>query len=166
MPDGSATSDRIVPSAVRLARALRVELELLTVRPASGWPPIDLVRPRHGEDALAQLDAADAAHVRRLAQMAADEQVRASWRLLTDDDPAIAITDHVEHRSGSLLAMHTRGRQGAGGRWRLGEIVRRVVRTSRAPILLAGPSISDQRPLDEGRSTSTLQPGRRGQVRR
>lgn len=63
-----------------------------------------------------------------------------SWRVLRDDDPSTAIVEHVRQRPGSVVAMHTHGRDGAD-RLRFGGTTMRVVRHSPAPVLITGPSV-------------------------
>lgn len=139
--DGSATSERVVPTALRWARTLGIGLELVTVRPAGTEQEVDTVRPRASERFLDDLDVREAAHVRDLAASLADDRVRPTWCVLRDDDPATAIVEHARHRPGTLVAMHTHGRHGAG-RIRFGSVTMRVVHAGRTPVLLTGPSVA------------------------
>lgn len=143
--DGSATSDHVVPIARGWAR-LGVGLEFVTVHPHARWPQVDPVRPRGTAAHHARVAEDEAAHVRRLAQRSTDDgPVRPGWHVLHDDDAANALTEHVKHRPGSLLAMHTHGLHGPRRR-RFGRTTLRVIRSSRVPILLTGPGMAAHGP--------------------
>lgn len=66
--DGSAIAERVVPVVSRLAKAADLPVEVITVRPPATEQLVDFVRPAGHDDHFEQLDAREAADVRRLAE--------------------------------------------------------------------------------------------------
>jgi nucleotide-binding universal stress UspA family protein len=125
--DGSERSESILPEAVRLARKLHAEIDVLrvampTVAAGAGEAPI-IVPP---EDPMPYLKSV----VRGLEK----EGVRARAVGL-EGRAAQAILSHLEDSKASLLCMTTHGRSGLA-RLLLGSVAEEVVRKTPCPVLL------------------------------
>jgi nucleotide-binding universal stress UspA family protein len=118
--------------AADLAKTLSARLELLHVVDAVVYapmmgPPIDLdrLREQHERAARDQLERLQAELRKKRLRCRIEVRVGA---------PASAIVDIARRRSTDLIVMATQGRRGVG-RWLLGSVAQRVVRTATCPVL-------------------------------
>jgi nucleotide-binding universal stress UspA family protein len=77
-------------------------------------------------------------YLERTAERMKAAGLNASWELL-DGDAASRILAYVERTSGSLVAIATHGRSGLG-RWLLGSVADKVIRSSSRPVLVIRPN--------------------------
>ncbi len=134
--DGSKESEAVVPYAEELASRLKAELALVQVV-APDYHIYGAGGPEYGVYADQQMDAIKA-YARgyleetgsRLRQ--AGIAVRCIVGTGTAADEIITIADEI---SADLVAMSTHGRSGVG-RWALGSVAERVVRSGSTPVLL------------------------------
>ncbi len=128
--DGSHFGDDIVPTAARLATALKIEPELVTVVDPAAVP----------------VGVGTAGEANSLIGLASDVESitgrRTNYDVLHGDKPAGAIVDHARRRGASFIAMSTHGRSGLS---RIAEdsVAMDVVRHAHCPVLLYRPSIDE-----------------------
>lgn len=124
--DGSETSASVVPWAATWAKALGLQVRLVTVTRADGTPL--------GTEDAAELEA-------RLASMAdalRAEGLEVEVETLTGNDAASALVDLANNLPAGLLAMATHGRTGLA-RTALGSTAMKVVHDARCPVLVHRP---------------------------
>jgi nucleotide-binding universal stress UspA family protein len=134
--DGSKESEAVAPHVEELASRLKAELALVQVV-APDYHIYGAGGPEYGVYADQQMDAIKA-YARgyleetgsRLRQ--AGIAVRCIVGTGTAADEIIRIADEI---SADLVAMSTHGRSGVG-RWALGSVAERVVRSGNTPVLL------------------------------
>jgi nucleotide-binding universal stress UspA family protein len=128
--DGSHFGDQIVPSAARLARALRIEAELVTV--------IDQAAVPAGYGVAGESNS--------LTGLASDmESITGrpiNYDTLHGAEPADALVDHARRRRASFIALSTHGRSGVA-RITADSVAMDVVRHADCPVLLHRPAIDD-----------------------
>lgn len=121
--DGSELAALAVDSAVELALACEVPLELVTVAP---WEGVDVDEAAYLDDIVSAIAGPGAPQVRT--------------DVLRHHTPADAIARAAGRLPGTIVVMATHGRSGAG-RVALGSVAEGVVTSSGEPVLLFGPSI-------------------------
>ena len=129
--DGSETAEEILPHIQALSGS-DGEVHLLRVAMAHTLPGVDPTDAqakvvREGEEYLKAVED-------RLKQtgIKAESHVRYGH-------PAEEILDHIEHRDVDLIAMTTHGRSGVG-RWLMGSVAEKVVRSCPIPVLVVRSS--------------------------
>ena len=127
--DGSGLAERVLPFAVRLARAGDGRLVLLRAARARARPG----RPEQELDAVAEQ--------LRAYGIAAEARV-------SDDDPAAAILGAARETRADLIAMSTHGRGGLG-RWLYGSVADQVLRQAEVPVLLVPAVAARSWPRDD-----------------
>jgi nucleotide-binding universal stress UspA family protein len=136
--DGSEIGQQAIEVAARLARHAGAALHLAM---AHQPPPAGLLAselPRVAEEVEAESRAREAAYLEAVA-----EGVRCAHGLcvttaLLEGPPARALADEVRARHIDLVVMTTHGRGGLN-RWWLGSVTDRLLRLTRAPVLLLHP---------------------------
>ena len=134
--DGSQTSERAIPSAVEMAKALGVGITIIRALdlgiegtiPVSdiGEPPII-----NTEEVRAQGES----YVQSIADQVRGLGITDVVTKAVDERPAEAIIDEVGETGDKLVVMGSHGRSGAG-RWLLGSIADNVVRHGTGPVLI------------------------------
>ncbi len=129
--DGSQTAEQILPHIQALSNG-GGEVHLLRVAMAHTLPGVDLTEAqvevvkeaeeylKGVEDGLKQKGVKVESHIRY-------------------GHPAEEILDHTEHRDFGLIAMTTHGRSGVG-RWLMGSVAEKVVRSCPIPVLVVRSS--------------------------
>ena len=122
--------------ANELAHALKGFIDVVHVIEAVAYAPmigpsVDLDRLREEQERRArrQLDRIGATLGKRLGR---------KHMLLRVGGAASSIVDEAKHRGTDLIVMSTQGRHGVG-RWLLGSVAERVVRTADCPVLIVPP---------------------------
>lgn len=130
--DGSAFSERALPVAASLARALKAQLVLARAAIASVFPGVDATD--------AQVQAVNEAQ-EYLANLAAglSEQHLSVEVAVPYGDPAEMILLEIGLRNADLVVMCTHGRSGMG-RWVYGSVAEQVLARSPVPVLLVRPT--------------------------
>ncbi|MDA0797283.1 MAG: universal stress protein [Chloroflexi bacterium] len=134
--DGSEISERAIPTAVAIAKALGVGITVLRsldIGMSATFPQTDMGEPPiPGIDAVREEGTAYATaiaeRIRSLGTADVDSKA-------IDDRPADAIVDEVGPQGDKLVVMGSHGRSGAG-RWLLGSVSDTVVRHSAGPVLI------------------------------
>ena len=129
--DGSETAEEILPHIQALSSS-DGEVHLLRVAMAHTLPGVDPTDAqakvvREGEDYLKAVED-------RLKQKGIKVESHVRY-----GHPAEEILDHIEHRDVDLIAMTTHGRSGVG-RWLMGSVAEKVVRSCPIPVLVVRSS--------------------------
>lgn len=129
--DGSETAEEILPHIQALSSS-DGEVHLLRVAMAHTLPGVDPTDAqakvvREGEDYLKAVED-------RLKQTGIKVESHVRY-----GHPAEEILDHIEHRDVDLIAMTTHGRSGVG-RWLMGSVAEKVVRSCPIPVLVVRSS--------------------------
>ena len=129
--DGSETAEEILPHIQALSGS-DGEVHLLRVAMAHTLPGVDPTDAqakvvREGEDYLKAVED-------RLKQTGIKVESHVRY-----GHPAEEILDHIEHRNVDLIAMTTHGRSGVG-RWLMGSVAEKVVRSCPIPVLVVRSS--------------------------
>jgi len=145
--DGSEFSERILEPALALGSLVGASFTLLrVVRPtvlgqdeagalkASGdlWLVEQLEKVHEKEQAQAK------DYLEKVAERLRGRALQVQTRVLSHDQPALAILEEVKARQADLIALETHGRKG----WQrlfLGSVADKVVRAAPVPILIAHP---------------------------
>ena len=129
--DGSETAEEIL-SHIQALSSSDGEVHLLRVAMAHTLPGVDPTDAqakvvREGEDYLKAVED-------RLKQKGIKVESHVRY-----GHPAEEILDHIEHRDVDLIAMTTHGRSGVG-RWLMGSVAEKVVRSCPIPVLVVRSS--------------------------
>ena len=147
--DGSALAAQVLPYAGMVARSTGATVLLLrVVNPYPG----ELVREGMSvyretddqagplpsaadwEDILARINSDAQAYLDRMAETIRSDGVTVET-VVKDGDPADCILEEADKDAGTLIAMTTHGRTGVG-RWLLGSVTDKMVRSGRHPMLI------------------------------
>jgi len=126
--DGSPLAEEALPTALQLARHLRLPIHL--VRVVDRETRFDSIRAGAAAATLAREEAQG--YLDQWVQWFAERSVAADRGLLAGP-PAVALLDVL--RPGDLVVMTTHGRAGVR-RWLLGSVADKLVRTSPGPVLI------------------------------
>jgi nucleotide-binding universal stress UspA family protein len=142
--DGSSFGEQALPLAIRIAERQRAELELVHVFEAlpayetQGAPPPDpALDVELRKDRRSYLDGITD-------WLQRNTSAKVSATLLTGDDVAATLSDHLNERHADLVTMATHGRGGLSRIW-LGSVANDVVRRADVPVLLIRPTESGSR---------------------
>ncbi len=134
--DFSPASLAALRHATELAHTFKSSIDVVHVIEALTYAPmigasVDLERLREEQERAArrELDRIGATLGRRLGR---------KHTLLRIGGAASSIVDEARHRGSDLIVMSTQGRHGVG-RWLLGSVAERVVRTADCPVLIVPP---------------------------
>jgi nucleotide-binding universal stress UspA family protein len=134
--DGSTIAEQALPHAVNLAKSLDTRIMLVRALPSSA----DLYRfigyfyippPTLSLD----MEAEAMRYLEETGDKLRNQGVTQVDRMLLHGDPAASIVDLAARDTDSLVVMTTHGRSGIG-RWMLGSVSDRVIRTSENPVLV------------------------------
>lgn len=137
--DMSPHSEAVLPLSRELARAMKLEINLIMVLPTLsqlyvGTEPV--VYPAHALDIV---DDYARAYLREKAEQIINEDgLKVGWRVV-QGDVGRRITEDADARDNSMIAMSTHGRTGLG-RWVLGSVTDKVIRSSGKPVLVVRPT--------------------------
>lgn len=147
LTDGSALSERIFPTAQRLARQLGIPVTLLRIIDPVGLysgaallPYGSLLPPNLVEEAVAGAQTALAAEATRWRERQIDTEARA-----VSASPSEGIADVAAALGAGWIAMASHGRGGFGG-FVLGSTARRVLQRVPLPILIGAGALTDPSP--------------------
>jgi nucleotide-binding universal stress UspA family protein len=142
--DGSGLAEQVLPHVTTVAKAMKLELELLriysppvtVVAPASPAAyPIDprmLTLEAFRKEAVDYLEA-------KVQQLREGEKLSEVSYAVSQGDAADQIIETAHQTQDSLIAMSTHGRSGVG-RWILGSVADRVIRQSGDPVFVIRPA--------------------------
>ncbi len=134
--DGSSLAEQALPHVVALAKALTLDVIPVQVTPRVGDYYLYMEFPLVGyEDFSKEVDLQALEYLRSVCQKLLQQKVPSAKERLLHGRAADAIVDLVQEIPDSLVAMTTHGRSGLG-RWVLGSVADRVVRSSGGPVLL------------------------------
>ncbi len=134
--DGSPVAEAVLPQAEMLAKCSDAEVVLLSVL---SHPSIDYYIPDPAMAVSAYVEQQRASK-EYLAHVAADLSAQ-GLRVRTElcEGPvAEAILDYADSTQADLIAMSTHGRSGIG-RFLLGSVAEKVIRSAKVPVLLVRP---------------------------
>lgn len=131
--DGSELAEKALPHAGELAQKLGSEVVLLRVAPSVEQYQ-ELALLRNVEEDLRHSRAEAERYLADLEPPLSRAGVKVSSIVLLGD-PARSIIDFANDASVSLIVMSTHGRSGLG-RWVMGSVADKVVRSSGKPVLL------------------------------
>lgn len=140
--DGSNLAEQILPHAVPLAQALRLNIILTRVTPSADeyyrfmdQAMTSSISSERYEDYATEADADATNYLDQVqARLANDDVTQVETRLMRGS-AADAILDLADGTPDSLVAMTTHGRSGIG-RWVMGSVADRLVRHSGLPVLV------------------------------
>lgn len=148
--DGSAFSERALPMATTLARALRAQVTLVRAVSAAVFPGTD---PTEAEvQAVGEAHAYLSALAAGLSEQGLNVEVAVPY-----GDAAESILLEIGLRSADLVVMCTHGRSGLG-RWIYGSVAEQVLAQSPVPVLLVRPTGSTEMLAPERERTTLLVP--------
>jgi nucleotide-binding universal stress UspA family protein len=134
--DGSEVSERAIPTAVEVAKALGVGITVLRsldIGMSYTFPQTDMGEPPiPGVDTVREEGTAYAVAIAERIRSLGIADVDST---AIDERPADAIVDEVGPEGDKLVVMGSHGRSGAG-RWLLGSVADVVVRHSAGPVLI------------------------------
>jgi nucleotide-binding universal stress UspA family protein len=126
--DGSDASAAIVPVVASWARALDVDVTLVTV-----------VEPHAGPALSSTQDVPESVQLERLARELEPDCGPVAWEIVPGRHPADAIVEFAGRPPGTLLALTSHGRTGLA-RLTVGSVTMAVVREATCPILTIRPA--------------------------
>lgn len=147
--DGSALAAQVLPYAEMVARSTGATVLLLRVMNPY---PAELVREGMGvyretddpggavpsaadwEDVLSRINSDAQSYLDQMADTIRSDGVTVETAV-KDGDPADCILEEADKDAGTLIAMTTHGRTGVG-RWLLGSVTDKIVRSGRHPMLI------------------------------
>jgi nucleotide-binding universal stress UspA family protein len=135
--DGSPLAEEALPTAMSLARRLRVPAHLVTAIDVTKIVPVEIM-PTMAFDAalyeetIAQIEADATTRLTQSAEQLQHEGPVTTWAVL-HGSPFLAITDAV--RPGDVIVMTSRGLGGAK-RWLLGSVAETLIREGPVPVVL------------------------------
>ena len=132
--DGSAAAEQVLPPAISIAQATgaRITIFRVSIVYTSGEFTGDFFMPLEGTLQTAEQIARD--YVGRVAGRLTEEGIEVSTKVQMGA-MAESIVDYIENHQIDLVAMCTHGRTGSG-RWTLGSVADRVLRSGCLPVLL------------------------------
>lgn len=142
--DGSALAERVLPFAVRLARAAKAKLALVRAGvPSKGYFP----SPGDTGSALARQAESELLAV---AETLRKDGVAVETLIYYDDeDVARAVVQAAGEAGADLIVMSTHGRSGVG-RWVYGSVADAVMRYATVPVLLVPAACDREWPVHRG----------------
>jgi nucleotide-binding universal stress UspA family protein len=140
--DGSTLAESVLRYVVLLANVLKLKVTLLrsVPIPVEQW---DLEEWEGGESAmhanelLGDMQAFAETYLEEVADRLGAEGVETT-REVRIGDPTVTITNLADEKPGTLITLSTHGRSGVG-RWLLGSVADKVVRSGVAPVLVVRP---------------------------
>lgn len=137
--DMSAHSEEILPLCLDLAKAMKLDINLMMVLPTLSQLFVGTEPVAYPANALDIVDDYAKEYLKGKAdQIKTDNGLNVEWKVVQGDIGG-AITDSAESQSNSMIAMSTHGRTGLG-RWVLGSVTDKVIRSSGKPVLVIRPS--------------------------
>ncbi len=135
--DGSPVAEAVLPQAEMLAKCANAEIVLLSV---ITHPSVDYYIPDPAMALSVHMEQQNA--TRKYLQRVADDLTGQGLRVRTEmcDGPvAEAVLDYADSTQSDLIAMSTHGRSGIG-RFLLGSVAEKVIRSAKVPVLLVRPA--------------------------
>ena len=134
--DGSGLAERAIPHATALAKASGAQVTLVTVVQLTlGVAGVKLeATPEYAAERRAALTDEAVIYLQKIRQDLADQGV-VTRGVLLEGDVASEIITYAEENGFGLIAMATHGRSGIG-RFVMGSIADKVVRSTGKPVLL------------------------------
>jgi len=134
--DGSGLAERAIPHATALAKASGAQVTLVTVVQLTlGVAGVKLeATPEYAAERRAALTDEAVIYLQKIRQDLADQGV-VTRGVLLEGDVASEIINYAEENGFGLIAMATHGRSGIG-RFVMGSIADKVVRSTGKPVLL------------------------------
>ncbi len=136
--DGSQFSEAVVPYVQEAALRLDVPVHLVQVLPTLARIYLGTQIEVFPPDILEEVEGAAHAYLGGVASRLRRSRVRVETHVLQGEADS-AIIRFGDERPGSLLALTTHGRSGLG-RWMLGSVADKVVRSSHDPVLIIHPT--------------------------
>ncbi|MCI0439482.1 MAG: universal stress protein [Chloroflexi bacterium] len=141
--DTSGMGEAALPLARELARTLGLDMALVMAIPTASELYLGTQLVAHPTNFLETLEQAARQYLRELAQRIATEDGLDAGVYILRGEPGNAIVEYARARSNILIAMSTHGRSGIG-RWLLGSVTDKVVRSSGDPVLVVRPAAPEQ----------------------
>ena len=136
--DGSHFAEAVVPYVQEAALHLDIPVHLVQVLPTLARVYLGTQIEVYPPDILEEVEGAAHAYLGRVASRLRRSGVRVETHVLQGEADS-AIIRFGDERQGSLLALTTHGRSGLG-RWMLGSVADKVVRSSHDPVLVIHPT--------------------------
>jgi len=135
--DTSDLAEIALPPTLDVARGLDLPITLVLAIPTLSQLYLGTELVPHPEDILKRSEAEAGTYLMGVSDHLAAEGTKVSWKVL-HGDPARAIVDHSGGSPENLITMATHGHSGLG-RWVLGSVTDKVVRTGTSPVLVVRP---------------------------
>lgn len=136
--DTSSTAEAVLPHAREIAKALGLTMTLVMVIPSASQLYLGPELVAHPQDLLARAEELVSMYLRDLAErIQSEDGTPAKWKVLWGD-AATEIVELARSTENNMVAMCTHGRSGVG-RWVLGSVTDKVVRSSGDPVLVVRP---------------------------
>jgi nucleotide-binding universal stress UspA family protein len=137
--DTSELAEAVLPIAQHVAKSLGLNVKLLTVLPTLAQLYLGTQPAAYPADIIARAEEAVSEYLQGVSARLQQDGIHASWGILRGD-AGDAIVDYARALPNNLIAMSTHGRSGLG-RWLVGSVADKVVRSSGDPVLIVRPSM-------------------------
>lgn len=128
--DGSELAEQAIPYAIELAKRLNVHIELLRVVRYQMGAGFGL----YVEDPSGMLEEAVKSYLSEIEKQVREKGVQTSANVLWGF-PGARVVDAAQAEPGTIVVMSSHGRSGVG-RWVLGSIADKIVRSADVPVLI------------------------------
>ena len=132
--DTSELAEAALPIAQELALGLKLTITLVLALPKLSRLYLGTEMVAHPSDILEKAQGEAAEYLKEVASRLEPEGTTVEWKVL-HEDPGAAIVEYADQSKDSWITMATRGRSGLG-RWVLGSVTDKVIRTGNSPMLI------------------------------
>ncbi|MDA1348868.1 MAG: universal stress protein [Chloroflexi bacterium] len=138
--DTSKLSEAVLPIAAQLAKHLDLDVILAMSVPTASDLYVGPAILIHRIDILKKLELEAAEYLKETSEkLSRDQGLRVTWKVL-GGDPGTAIVDYAkDNLQNNMIATSTHSGSGIG-RWLIGSVTDKVVRSSGDPVLVVRPS--------------------------
>ena len=138
--DSSGLAEAALPIAKELATGLDLTITLALAIPRLSQLYLGTEMVTHPAAILERSEGEAGEYLQEVAGRLESDGLAVSWKIL-HGDPARSIVEFASQSRDNVIAMATHGRSGLG-RWVLGSVTDKVVRTSESPVLVVRPTKS------------------------
>lgn len=137
--DMSEHSEAVLPLSRELAKSMKLDMNLIMVLPTMSQLYVGTEPVAYPVNALEIVDDYAKEYLKEKADLIKSEDgLNVEWKVV-QGDIGRAITEDAEAEPNSMIAMSTHGRTGLG-RWVLGSVTDKVIRSSGKPVLVLRPA--------------------------
>jgi nucleotide-binding universal stress UspA family protein len=137
--DTSELSEAVLPIAQHIAKSLGLNVRLVTALPTLAQLYLGTQPVAYPADIIARAEDTLTEYLQEVSARLQQNGLNATWEILRGD-AGDAIVDYARALPNNLIAISTHGRSGLG-RWVVGSVADKVVRSSGDPVLIIRPSM-------------------------